>query len=330
MLKPKLLLATALLLAAHSLAASDWQPYPDTLATFNYSQDTLDAHWQDLTGGFRGPLPTADTLQADAQRWPELYELTRQHLKTISETHPNLAFFAEGEPSDHFEEYAAQLRRTWSLLFNGRFQEARDLGLALGPAGYFPALYAQALYATLVESDEQARQRLLDDVIVRTREIMPLAPDHPMIRFGNAYGKAQILEPLSASEAVATGYTSEVKDTLTSLLQENPDNIYALTLYAGVQAGIIDKAGSLVARLTFGAKQSAMEQLFENALDLAPHYPAVYYEYARARLKVDGKDGRSEALALLEKTDNMAPDSAEEALILRATQRLQHELVNGK
>ena len=330
MIKSKLLLAAALVLAAQSLAASDWQPYPDTLAAFSYSQDTLDDHWQDLTGGFRGPLPTAETLRADAQRWPKLYELTRQHLTTISDTHPHLAFLAEGEPSDHFEEYAAQLRRTWSMLFNGQFQEARELGLALGPAGYFPALYAQALYATLLETDEQARQRLLEDVIARTRDIMPLAPDHPMIRFGNAYGKARILEPLSASEAVATGYTSEVKDTLTGLLQENPDNIYALTLYAGVQAGIIDAAGSLVARLTFGAKESSMEELFENALDLAPHYPAVYYEYARARLKVDGEDGRSEALALLDKTSDMAPGSAEEALILRASQRLHQQLSNGE
>jgi hypothetical protein len=328
MLKPTLFLTALLLATQPALAAGNWQPYPETLASFDYSEDTLGQHWQDLTGGFRGPLPTADTLKADAERWPELYELTRQHLQALPETHPELAFLAEGEPSDHFDAYAEQLRRTWSLLFNGQFQQARELGMALGPAGYFPALYAQALYATLVETDESTRQRLLEEVINRTRDIMPKAPDHPMIRFGNAYGKARILEQLSASEAIATGYTSEVKDTLTTLLVENPDNIYALTLYAGVHAGIIEKAGSLVARLTYGAKESEMETLFTEAIDLAPHYPAVYYEYARARLKVDGDDGHDEALALLEKTRDMTPDSAEEALILRATQRLRRGLAN--
>ncbi|WP_203299817.1 hypothetical protein [Marinobacter sediminum] len=328
MLKLPLFLALTLFVSGPSLATENWRPYPDHLASFDYSQDTLGQHWQNLTGGFRGPLPTAETLKADAQKWPELYELTRKHLRSISTTHPELAFLAEGEPSDHFEDYAALLRRTWSLLFNGSFQEARELGLALGPAGYFPALYAQALQATLVEADEDTRRTLLEEVIARTRKIMPVAPDHPMIRFGNAYGKARILEQLSASEAIATGYTSEVKDTLTELLNEDPDNIYALTLYAGVQAGIIEKAGSLIARLTYGAQESAMETLFDKALNLAPQYPAVYHEYARARLKVDDEDGKQSALALLEKTQGMRPSSAEEALILRAVQQLRQDLKN--
>lgn len=328
MLMPILFLALALFASGPALATENWRPYPDQLATFSYSQDTLGQHWQNLTGGFRGPLPTGETLNADAQRWPKLYELTRKHLSSIAATHPKLAFLAEGEPSDHFEEYAALLRRTWSLLFNGNFKEARELGLALGPAGLFPALYAQALQATLVETNEDTRRILLEEVIARTREIMPMAPDHPMIRFGNAYGKARILEQLSASQALATGYTSEVKDTLTQLLDEDPENVYALTLYAGVHAGIVEKAGSVMARLTYGAKESAMEELFEKALNLAPQYPAVYHEYARARLKVDGKNEKQSALALLEKTQGMTPSSAEEALILRAARHLRQDLKN--
>jgi len=326
MLIRALLLVTTLLASTQTLSTENWRPYPETLSSFNYTEQNLSEHWQDLTGGFRGPLPTVESLKADARRWPELYDYTRTHLQSLAATNPELAYLSEGELSEQFDAYARELRRAWSLLFNGQFQQARELGLALGPAGYFPGLYAQALHATLIETDEQARESMLEEVITRTREIMPMAPDHPMIRFGNAYGKARIMESLTASEAMGTGYTSEVQDTLEALLTENPDNVYAITLLGGVQSGIIEKAGSFIARLTFGAKQSSVEDLFNQALQLAPTYPGVYYEYARARLKIHGDDGKKDARALLANLDGMQPSSAEEALLLRAASQLDRSL----
>ncbi|MDC0661434.1 hypothetical protein [Marinobacter sp. SS21] len=323
----RLFLLTCWLFASGlALGSERWAPYPDTLTPFEYSEQNLGEHWLDLTGGFRGPLPSATSLRADAERWPELYDYTRSHLKTIANSHPELAYLTEGDLSEHFDAYATELRRAWSLLFNGQFRQARDLGLSLGPAGYFPGLYAQVLYASLLGTNPDERQALLEEVIERTREILPMAPDHPMIRFGNAYGKARILEDLSASRAMGTGYTSEVLDTLNGLLEENPDNVYAMTLMAGVESGIIEKAGSMVARLTYGAKASSMERQFERALELAPNYPGVYYEYARAKLKVEEKDGVEPALVLLNQLSDKSPNSAEEALLLQAADRLRQRL----
>ena len=45
-----------------------------------------------------------------------------------------------------------------------------------------------------------------------------------MIRFGRAYGKARILEGLSATEAMGTGFTSDVLENLEELLDEDPNN----------------------------------------------------------------------------------------------------------
>ncbi|MDX1755741.1 MAG: tetratricopeptide repeat protein [Marinobacter sp.] len=323
MLQKALSLVLLIIVSPQLFADQTWQPYPDELQSFRYTEQDLAEHWQDLTDGFRGPLPTAESLRADAERWPEMYDFTQNHLKTTARSHPDLAALSDGELRSSFDAYARELRRAWALLFNGQFREARDLGLALGPAGYFPGLYAQALYATLIESDEESRRRLLKEVITLTEDIMPMAPDHPMIRFGNAYGKARILENLSASEAMGTGYTSEVIDTLEALLEDDPDNIYAVTLFGGVQSGIIEKAGSLIARMTYGAKESSMEELFKRAMQLAPDFPGVYYEYARAKLKLDEE---KEALALLEKTRGMTAISAEEALLLRASNRLRESL----
>ncbi|SFM22666.1 tetratricopeptide repeat protein [Marinobacter zhejiangensis] len=323
MLYKALSLILLIIVSPQLFAGQNWQPYPEDLQSFRYSEQNLAEHWPDLTDGFRGPLPTAESVRADAERWPELYDFTQNHLRTTARSHPVLAPLSEGELSHSFDAYARELRRAWALLFNGQFQEARDLGLALGPAGYFPGLYAQALYATLVESDEHVRTQLLNEVVTLTEDIMPMAPDHPMIRFGNAYGKARILENLSATEAMGTGYTSEVIDTLEALLADDPDNIYAVTLFGGVQSGIIEKAGSLVARMTYGAKESSMDELFNRAMRLSPDYPGVYYEYARAKLKTDEEQ---EALDLLNKTRGMTPISAEEVLLLRASNRLRESL----
>ncbi len=326
MLSRILILVVGLLISAPAMSAQNWSGYPATMASFSYSEDNLGEHWQALTDGFRGPLPTAESLKEDALRWPEMSAYTQNHLQSIATEHPELAYLAEGDLDAHYESYAAELRRAGSLLFNGRFEEARNLGLALGPAGYFPGLYAQALHATLIETDQDVRRALLEEVIHLTRDIMPMAPDHPMIRFGNAYGKARILEELSATEAMGTGYTSEIQDTLDALLKENPDNIYAITLLAGVQAGIIEKAGGFIARLTYGAKASSVEKLFEKAQQLSPDYPGVYYEYARARLKMDGSDGKKTALTLLRKIGDRQPLSAEEALLIRAATDLRESL----
>ncbi|MDX1587545.1 MAG: hypothetical protein R3296_01310 [Oleiphilaceae bacterium] len=317
-----LMLLSFVLLSCGAMAqASDWQPYPPELPRFDISDEQLRAEWQSMTDGLRGPLPTADSVREDAQRWPKAREYTEKLLQEKAKTDERFAQYS-GPLESHYGEYAAHLREAWRLLFEGRFREARDLGLALGPAGYFPGLYAQALYATQIETDEERREALLEEVITLTEEILPLAPDHPMIRFGNAYGKARVIEDMSATGAMGTGYTSEVMDQLEELVEEDPDNIYAITLLGGVHSGIVEKAGGFLARMTFGASKGRMEEYFERALALNDRYAGLYYEYARALIKVDGRNGEKQARKLLEKGAALTPRHAEEALQVQACQQL--------
>ncbi|KPQ29076.1 MAG: hypothetical protein HLUCCX14_07320 [Marinobacter excellens HL-55] len=256
-------------------------------------------------------IPTPISAGNEWQAYPA--DLVQYHYK------------AETLDNQH-EEYVQLLRQAWAYLFNGEFKQARDLGLALGPAGYFPGLYAQALYATLIETDPEYRKTLLEEVIARTDEILPMAPDHPMIRFGNTYGKARILENLSATEAMATGYTSDITGGLQELLDENPENIYAIVLYAGVQAGIIEKAGSFIGRVTYGARKSSIEELCQRAYEIAPGYPGLYYEHARSVQKLDEKSGTQQALEHLRAIASIGAVSAEDELIKHRADSLTHKL----
>lgn len=302
--------------------AADWQPYPEHLPAFEFLGSQLFENWERLTGGSRGPFPDAASIAADAHRWPALAAYTDDAMKERAAEDESLALYADGVLSNHYDDYAQRLQQVWRLFFEGRYREARDEGIALGPAGYFPGLYAQAIYATLVETDPVRRQALLEEIVTLTEDILPLAPDHTMIRFGQAYGKARILENLSRSAALGTGYTGDVKKQLEQLLEENPENIYALTLLAGVHAGIMEKAGRLMARVTFGSRPELMEDYFQRALAINDSYPGLYYEYARAQLRVYGKDGKARARELLEKAVQLTPVSAEEALQLEACRHL--------
>ncbi|MCH8499927.1 MAG: hypothetical protein LAT63_15735 [Marinobacter sp.] len=310
-----------LMFTSLQLAAQNWQPYPEHLPQFSFSDQQLAEQWSSLTGDLRGPLPTADALLADAQRWPDAYQQTAKLLKQKAGEDERFAVFSEGLEGQE-AAYAYLVRQAWRLLFEGRFQEARDLGLSLGPAGYFPGLYAQALQASLIEADAKRREALLQDVIDKTAAILPLAPEHPMIRFGNAYGKARILDDLSRSAAMGTGYTSEVKEQLEQLIAENGRDVYAITLLGGVHAGIIDKAGKMLGRMTFGARENTMNEMFERALELNPHYPGLYLEYARALEKVEGRSARRQIRQLLEAGAALPARSAEEALLVDASQRM--------
>ncbi|TVP57779.1 MAG: hypothetical protein EA349_05845 [Halomonadaceae bacterium] len=314
-------LATTLLCLTTITQAETWKTYPLELADFEFSDESLTERWQALTLGLRGPLPTAESVRKDAERWPKVTAHTQELLRERATHDERFAYFT-GDLEQHYDTYAQQLRQAWRLLLEGQFQQARDLGLALGPAGYFPGLYAQALYATLIEDDSEQREALLKEVIALTDEILPLAPDHPMIRFGNAYGKARIMEDMSRGAAMSTGYTSEVKDQLEELLKEDENNIFAISLLGGVHGGIVDKAGGLLARMTFGAREKYMVEYFDQALSLNPQYPALYYEYARGLINISGRSGRRQAQELLETGAGMTPRSAEEALQIQACKEL--------
>lgn len=299
-------------------ADSSW---PQKMTDFNYTADNLSEHWQTLTGGFRGPLPSGSWIETSAAQWPMLEAATRMHLVTLADSHPYIAEGLEADEKEQYGRYAHQLRETWALIFNGQLERASELGVSLGAGGYYPALYAQALRATLTEQAPAQRRALLEEIAHRTDELLNIAPDHPTIRFGNAYAKARILETLSVTEALSSGYTSEVLSTLDKLLSENPNHIYAMTLYGGVHAGIVDKAGKLMAKLSYGATPASVQEKFERALSLDPDSAAIRFEYAKALLKVGDRSGRKVAKAHLEKTANLVPASGEQALYVDAAIR---------
>jgi hypothetical protein len=294
--------------------AANFRAWPADLPTFHFTRSDVAEHWQYLTGGKRGPFPTAATLKEEAARYPSLMLLTQNTVRA-NRSHPRLRDLALDWSDQDYEIAAAIIADAWVALFNGDFARAWELGQLVGPPGHFPALYALALHAQYIEPDPAIRINQLDQVILETRTLLQQAPDHLFLQFGHAYAKSRRLEPMGMLEARNTGFLEEILAALEKLDQQDPDNLYTVTLRGAVYAGTLEKAGTMLARMTYRIRPAMVDEAFADALKLNTHgYAAPMLEYAIALEKIGGKDRRDQIVALLKQAANAKADSAEAAL----------------
>lgn len=305
--------------------AVTFQPWPEAFPAYNFSRADVAAQWQQLTGGKRGPFPSAATLKDEAARYPALMQLTQQTVHA-NRNHPRLKNMAFDWSEQDYTIAAAIIADAWVALFNGDFAKAWELGQLVGPPGYFPALYALALHAQYLEPDPEQRIAQLEQVITETRALLEQAPDHLFLQFGHAYAKSRRLEPMGMLEARSTGFLEEILAVLEKLDQQDPDNLYTVTLRGAVYAGTLEKAGNMLARMTYRIRPAMVDEAFAKALALNTQgYAAPMLEYAIALEKFAGKDRRDDIHKLLQQASAVKPDSAEAALHQQeAKQRLEN------
>lgn len=304
-------LLTALPLLGQALT---FQPWPAELPAYSFSRTDVATQWQQLTGGKRGPFPTAASLKDEAARYPALMQLTQETVQA-NRSHPRLNCMAFDWSDQDYEITAAIIADAWVALFNGDFAKAWELGQLVGPPGYFPALYALALHAQYLEPDPEQRIAQLERVIAETRALLQQAPDHLFLQFGHAYAKSRRLETMGMLEARSTGFLDEILAALEKLDKQDPDNLYTVTLRGAVYAGTLEKAGNMLARMTYRIRPAMVDEAFSKALALNTRgFAAPMLEYAIALDKFAGKDRREDIRNLLLQASAVKPDSAEAAL----------------
>ena len=281
--------------------------------TFGFDSEQVAEQWQTLTGGMRGDFPSPQALRAEADRYPALLDETLKVLQQNRDD-PLLAGLTLDLSDGDYEVISRVVIKAWAAFFNGDFQGAYALGRKVGPPGLFPALYARAVQGHYVETDAARREQLLREVMEETARLLETQPEHAFARFGNAYAKARLIEPMGALAARRTGYMEEIQAALDELLADDPDNLYALSLQGGLYSGIIDKAGAWLARRRFGVTAEMVDQVFERAQTLNPGYASPYLEYAVSMERVWGDERREQITATLRRAAEVDPVSAEEAL----------------
>ncbi len=200
----------------------------------------------------------------------------------------------------------------WVLFHRGEFEKAAQAGLKLGLAGATVANKATCIYANYLEPSEKVRRDLFLQVAQRSAEMAAQEPENANAFYWQAYALARYSQGISVAKALAQGLGGKVKTALETAIALQPGHADAHVALGAFHAEVIDKVGTLIGNMTYGAKKSTSLALFAQALSLIPQSQWALMEYANALVILEGDARMDEATALYERaTQITAKDAAE-------------------
>jgi tetratricopeptide (TPR) repeat protein len=202
----------------------------------------------------------------------------------------------------------------WVLFHNGEFEQAALAGQALGTEGSTVTNKATCVYATYLEPGEKARRELFLQVAQRAAEQMAADPHNANAFYWHAYALSRYSQGISVAKALAQGLGGKVKAALETAITLQPQHADAHVALGAFHAEVIDKVGTLIGNMTYGAKKSSSLALFAQALSLTPQSQWAMMEYANALVILDGDARMDEATALYERATQITPQDAAERL----------------
>jgi tetratricopeptide (TPR) repeat protein len=223
---------------------------------------------------------------------------------------------AEPLPTD------AEVLQAWALFHSGEFQKAMDLGLKIGGAGLAVANKAACIYATYLEKQEKTRLDLYQEVAQRAAAQVQENPLDASALYWHAYALSRYSQGISVAKALAQGLGSKVKSSLEDAIRLRPNHADAHIALGAFHAEVIDKVGSLIGSMTYGAKKDTGLALLQQALKLNFESTIGMIEYANAMLMLEGDRMIKEATRLYQRAATAKP--------VDATERLDIEMAKGE
>jgi tetratricopeptide (TPR) repeat protein len=208
----------------------------------------------------------------------------------------------------------ARVLEAWALFHSGEFRKAVELGLKLGGSGINAANKAACVYATYLEHREQARRELFLEVAARAEQQLKADPDNINAHFWQAYALGRYAQGISVSQAMAQGLGNRVKQSLEHVIAQEPRHADAHIALGAFHTEVIDKVGSLIGSMTYGARKDTGMDLFARALKLNFESVVGMIEYANAMMMLDGEKMVKEATLLYQLAARTEPLDALERL----------------
>jgi len=202
----------------------------------------------------------------------------------------------------------------WALFHNGEFQKAADAGLKAGGDGITVANKATAIYANYLEKKEKNKLDLFMEVAQRAEAQAAEDAKNPNAWYWQAYSLGRYSQGISVAKALAQGLGSKVKEALEKTIKLQPKHADAHIALAAFHAEVIDKVGSLIGGMTYGAKKETGLKLYQDALKLNPNSAIAMIEYANGMVMLEGDKRMKEATKLYEQAAGSKPIDAMERL----------------
>lgn len=211
----------------------------------------------------------------------------------------------------------------WAAFHAGEFEEAARKGLAAGIDGYAAAHKATCIHAVYLEKPGRHKEARLQDVAERCEAQQAQQPTNPAGFYWHAYALGRYGQEIGVIAALGQGIGTKVRASLDKALALAPRHADAHIALGVYHAEVLDKIGSLIGRLTYGASREQSIRHFETALQINSHSAIARIEYANALIMLDRADGASKAETLLAQASALEPHDAMERLdIERARQQL--------
>jgi tetratricopeptide (TPR) repeat protein len=210
----------------------------------------------------------------------------------------------------------------WTLFHNGEFQKAAEAGLQAGGDGITVANKATAIYANYLEKKEKNKLDLFMAVAQRAEAQAAEDAKNPNAWYWQAYALGRYSQGISVAKALAQGLGGKVKEALEKTIKLQPKHADAHIALAAFHAEVIDKVGSLIGGMTYGAKKDVGLKLFQDALKINPVSAIAMIEYANGLVMLEGDRKMKEATKLYEQAAGSKP--------MDATERLDAELAKAE
>lgn len=211
-----------------------------------------------------------------------------------------------------------KVQDAWRSYHAGDFGKAIELGLACGMAGYAVANKAAAVYATYLETDDVRKLELLGEAAKRCEAQQLAMPDYANAWYLHAFALGRYSQGISVAKALAQGLGGKIKASLTRAIELEPAHADAHIALGAYHAEVIDKVGSLVGGLTYGAKKDVGVQHFETALALNPDSAIARVEFANALAMMFGRSRLKDAERYYQEAAACQPLDAMERLDVQA------------
>ena len=208
----------------------------------------------------------------------------------------------------------AAVLQAWMLFHNGDFQQAAEAGLKAGGAGVTVANKATSIYANYLENREKTKLELFLEVAQRAEAQQAADPQNANAWYWQAYALGRYSQGISVAKALAQGLGSKVKNALEQAIRLCPQHADAHIALAAFHAEVIDKVGSLIGGMTYGAKKDVGLSLFKESLKLNPGSAIAMIEYANGMVMLEGDKRMKEATKLYEQAAASTPVDAMERL----------------
>ena len=247
-----------------------------------------------------------------AKGWARFPYADKKYLHTAATLKKGWSRLHLGDQEPHPKDGAVV--DAWIAFHAGDFEQAARAGLAAGGAGITVANKATAIYANYLEDNEKRKLALFEEVAGRAERQQAAEPKNANAFYWQAYALGRYAQGISIAKALAQGIGGKVKAALETAIRLAPKHADAHIALAAYHAEVIDKVGSMIGGLTYGAKKDAALKLYETALKLMPDSAIARIEYANGLVLLEGKKSLARAEKLYAEAAACEPLDAMERL----------------